>query len=163
VSERQDTEVRAVLDTVMRLLRSEPGPVTRLRVESGEAAVELEWAAGGGHEPVAGRNGTAAPALAAAATATLEPPDAREAADLQYLTAPMIGTFYQAPGPGEPPFVRVGDVVEPGQQVGILEAMKLMNPIEADRAGRVVEILVPDATAVEYDQRLIALGPVDKA
>ena len=73
--------------------------------------------------------------------------------------APVVGTFYRAPEPGAPPFVAVGDLIRPGQVVGIVEAMKLMNEVTADQAGRVVEVLVDDGQPVEYDQPLIALEP----
>lgn len=76
-----------------------------------------------------------------------------------HVRSPIVGTFYQAPEPGSPPFVSVGDSVTEGQQVGIVEAMKLMNRIDADVAGKVVAILVPDGTPVEYDLPLIALEP----
>lgn len=74
------------------------------------------------------------------------------------VTAPMIGTFYSAPGPGEAPFVQVGDEVEVGQVVGIVEAMKIMNEIIADRPGIVIDILVQNAQAVEYGSPLLRLG-----
>jgi acetyl-CoA carboxylase biotin carboxyl carrier protein len=76
------------------------------------------------------------------------------------ITAPMIGTFYSAPSPGDPPFVRVGDAVEVGQVVGVIEAMKIMNEIVADRPGIVVEILVANAQPVEYGSALIRLAPI---
>jgi acetyl-CoA carboxylase biotin carboxyl carrier protein len=66
------------------------------------------------------------------------------------VTAPMVGTAYLAPQPGEPPFVRVGDTVAPGQPLLIIEAMKVMNQIRAPRAGQVARILVADAQPVEY-------------
>jgi acetyl-CoA carboxylase biotin carboxyl carrier protein len=69
----------------------------------------------------------------------------------------MVGTFYSAPEPGAEPFVTVGDEVRAGQQIAILEVMKLMTPVGADRAGRVAEVLVPDGTSVEYGTGLIAL------
>ena len=71
----------------------------------------------------------------------------------------MVGTFYRAPEPGAAPFVTVGDLVRPGQVVGIVEAMKLMNEVTAERAGRVTEVLVDDGRPVEYDQPLVALDP----
>ena len=77
------------------------------------------------------------------------------------VTAPMVGTFYRAPEPGADPFVSVGDEVEPEQVVGIVEAMKLMNPITAETGGRVVEILVDNAEPVEFGRALIALAPAD--
>lgn len=73
------------------------------------------------------------------------------------VTAPMIGTYYSAPSPGEDPFVRVGDEVEVGQVVGIIEAMKIMNEIVADKPGVVSEILVENAQAVEYGSSLVRL------
>jgi acetyl-CoA carboxylase biotin carboxyl carrier protein len=75
------------------------------------------------------------------------------------ITAPMIGTYYSAPAPGEAPFVQVGDRVEIGQVVGIIEAMKIMNEIAADRSGIVKEVLVANAQAVEYGSPLIRLVP----
>ncbi|MEV5414167.1 acetyl-CoA carboxylase biotin carboxyl carrier protein [Thermopolyspora sp. NPDC052614] len=77
------------------------------------------------------------------------------------VASPMVGTFYRAPEPGAAPYVEVGDTVEAGQQVGIVEAMKLMNPIVAERPGRVVEVIADDGSPVEYDQPLIVLVPCD--
>jgi acetyl-CoA carboxylase biotin carboxyl carrier protein len=73
------------------------------------------------------------------------------------ITAPMIGTYYASPSPGEDPFVQIGDEVEVGQVVGIIEAMKIMNEIIADRAGVVDEVLVENAQAVEYGSPLVRL------
>lgn len=73
------------------------------------------------------------------------------------ITAPMVGTFYRAPAPGADPYVKVGDVVEVGQTLCIIEAMKLMNEIESEVRGRVVEILVENAEPVEYGQPLFVL------
>ncbi|WP_157406730.1 acetyl-CoA carboxylase biotin carboxyl carrier protein, partial [Actinomadura rubrobrunea] len=72
--------------------------------------------------------------------------------------SPLVGTFYRAPSPGARPFVEVGDEVEEGQQVAIVEAMKLMNAVTVDRPGRVVEVLVSDAEPVEYGQPLFVLA-----
>jgi len=74
------------------------------------------------------------------------------------VTSPMIGTYYSAPTPGEAPFVHVGDDVDVGQVVGIVEAMKIMNEIISDRAGVVLEVLVENAQPVEYGSPLIRLG-----
>lgn len=76
------------------------------------------------------------------------------------ITAPMVGTFYRAPAPDAEPFVEVGDVVEPGQTVCIVEAMKLMNEIEAERRGKIVKILVENEDPVEYGQPLFILKEV---
>jgi acetyl-CoA carboxylase biotin carboxyl carrier protein len=71
----------------------------------------------------------------------------------------MIGTYYAAPGPGEPVFIEPGDEIEVGQTIAIIEAMKIMNEIAADRAGVVLEVLVRNAQAVEYGQPLLRLEP----
>lgn len=73
------------------------------------------------------------------------------------VTAPMIGTYYSAPAPGEAPFIQVGDEVEVGQAIGIIEAMKIMNEIISDHAGIVSEVLVTNAQSVEYGSPLIRL------
>lgn len=73
------------------------------------------------------------------------------------VTAPMIGTYYASPSPGEAPFVQVGDEVEVGQVIGIIEAMKIMNEIISDRSGVVAEVMVENAQAVEYGSPLIRL------
>jgi len=75
----------------------------------------------------------------------------------EIIVAPMVGTFYAAPAPNEDPFVSEGDVVEPGQVVGIIEAMKMMNEIESELAGRISRILVQNAQAVEYGQPLMVV------
>ncbi|MXW39746.1 MAG: acetyl-CoA carboxylase biotin carboxyl carrier protein [Synechococcus sp. SB0668_bin_15] len=102
---------------------------------------------------------------AVAPVAPVAPPTPRTSAppgrsDLIEVRAPMVGTFYRAPAPEEPPFVDVGDRVQVGQTLCILEAMKLMNEIEADVAGEVVEVLVENGTPVEFDQPLLRLKPL---
>jgi acetyl-CoA carboxylase biotin carboxyl carrier protein len=134
-------------------------PLKKMKVSSEDKSVELEWDADGQAHPA----GSAEPATAAAAP-TAEDPETSGSEDGDsshfHITSPLVGTFYQAPEPGARPFVSPGDVVEPGQQVAIIEAMKLMNPVEADRSGQVTEILAPDKSAVEYGQPLIALAPI---
>ncbi len=73
--------------------------------------------------------------------------------------SPMVGTFYRSPAPGEAPFVEVGDRVKAGQSVCIIEAMKLMNEIEAEVSGQVMEILVQNGEPVEYGQPLMRINP----
>lgn len=75
------------------------------------------------------------------------------------IPSPMVGTFYRAPAPGEPPFVEVGDRVRSGQTVCIVEAMKLMNEIETEVSGQVMEILVNNGEPVEYGQPLMRINP----
>jgi acetyl-CoA carboxylase biotin carboxyl carrier protein len=81
---------------------------------------------------------------------------------ISVVRAPLVGTFYAAPSPGADPFVRVGDEIESGQTLGIVEAMKLMNPILADEPGVVTQILVADTESVEYDQVLVYLRPTGR-
>jgi acetyl-CoA carboxylase biotin carboxyl carrier protein len=73
--------------------------------------------------------------------------------------APMVGTFYKSPNPDEPPFVQVGDSIQQGHKLCVIEAMKLFNDIEADMAGTIVEVLVDNASPVEYDQPLFLIAP----
>ena len=80
--------------------------------------------------------------------------------DFVEVTAPMVGTFYRAPGPEEPPFVEIGSKISVGQAVCILEAMKLMNELESEVSGEVIEILVENGTPVEFGQALMRLKPV---
>ena len=80
--------------------------------------------------------------------------------ELVEVTAPMVGTFYRAPGPEEPPFVEIGSRINVGQAVCILEAMKLMNELESEVSGEVVEILVENGTPVEFGQVLMRLKSV---
>jgi len=77
----------------------------------------------------------------------------------ELVTSPLVGTFYRAPSPDSVPFVEVGDPVRKGQTLCIIEAMKLMNEIEAERDGKVLEILVADGQAVEYGQPLVRVEP----
>ncbi|NBP99192.1 MAG: acetyl-CoA carboxylase biotin carboxyl carrier protein, partial [Synechococcaceae bacterium WB6_3A_227] len=80
--------------------------------------------------------------------------------DLVEIKAPMVGTFYSSPAPGEDAFVQIGSKVSIGQTICILEAMKLMNELEAEQSGEVVEILVTNGTPVEYNQVLMLLRPI---
>ena len=106
-----------------------------------------------------------APAPAAApvaAPAAPEAPAAPAAADdSKYITvkSPMIGTFYRSPSPDKPVFKEVGDAVKKGDAVCIIEAMKLFNEIESEVSGKIVKVLVDDATPVEYDQPLFLVDP----
>lgn len=96
----------------------------------------------------------AAPAASPAAPAAAEEP----AVTGTPVTSPMVGTFYRAPNPGAEPFVKVGDRVEVGQTLGIIEAMKLLNEIEAETAGVIKEICVENAQPVEFGQPLFIIG-----
>jgi acetyl-CoA carboxylase biotin carboxyl carrier protein len=102
----------------------------------------------------------AAPVAAPAAPPSPAPPAAAAVrGDLLEVTAPMVGTFYRASAPGEPAFVELGSRISAGQTICILEAMKLMNELEAEVSGEVVEILVENGTPVEFGQVLMRVRP----
>nr|AJD20036.1 Acetyl-CoA carboxylase [uncultured bacterium] len=147
---------------VADLLEAVPGPLRSIRVTAGNVSIELEWPVVPDPvtAPAAAFAAPVAVAVGAAAVDTASPAagPAAPADDHHRITAPMVGTFYRALSPGAKPFVEVGDVLEKGRQVGILEAMKLMNAIESDVAGRVVEILVEDGAPVEYGQPLFVVA-----
>lgn len=96
----------------------------------------------------------------APAPSSSSPPAAKSAkSSHRPLKCPMAGTFYRSPGPGEPPFVKVGDKVKKGQVVCIIEAMKLMNEIEADQSGTIVDVLAEDGKPVSVDTPLFVIEP----
>jgi acetyl-CoA carboxylase biotin carboxyl carrier protein len=144
----------AALRRQLRQLTAElGGPPRRVRMSCGDVLLEIEWqpavpAPDGptdrpAHPPTP--PGTAAPAETAARRPTV--------------VSPLVGTFYRAPEPGAAPYVEVGDAIEAGQVIGIVEAMKLMNQVTAEQAGLVVEVLVDDGQPVEFEQPLVALAP----
>lgn len=114
-------------------------------VPGGEAAIASEPAPA-----------LAPPTAPAPPPAQAAPPAAKDT-DLVDITSPMVGTFYRAPAPDEPPYVEVGDRIRVGQTVCIIEAMKLMNELEAEVAGEVVEILADNAQPVEFGQPLMRI------
>lgn len=100
---------------------------------------------------------SAAPVAAAPATEKSEP--ASDDSKFVTIKSPMIGTFYRKPSPDKDVFVNVGDEVSSGKVVCVIEAMKLFNQIESEVSGKIVKILVDDATPVEYDQPLFLVDP----
>jgi len=118
-------------------------PVTHFAVHTGPAAAA---------EVSAPAAPAAAPVESAAAAPAVE-------AGLHTVHSPIVGTFYECPSPGSPPFVKPGDTVEVGQVLCIVEAMKLMNEIEADVAGEIVKKLVANGQPIEYGQELFVIRP----
>lgn len=90
---------------------------------------------------------------------TPEKKDEQQSSTAITVTSPMIGTFYRSSSPDKPPFVNVGDVIKPGSVLCIVEAMKLFNEIESEVSGRIVKVLVDDASPVEYDEPLFLVEP----
>lgn len=138
-----------------------------VNIETGEFKVSVKRNAAGQFVPAASAP-VSAPAPVAAAPApqvSVAVPAAApapKADDSKYLTikSPMIGTFYRSGGPDKPSFVEIGDEVTAGKVVCIVEAMKLFNEIESEISGRIVKVLVENATPVEYDQPLFLVEPI---
>jgi acetyl-CoA carboxylase biotin carboxyl carrier protein len=136
----------------------------KIVIKTGKTAIAAPVMVQANPVPVAHQQVTAAPVHQAPVTENKAntPPANNSATDeSKYLTikSPMIGTFYRSPGPDKPVFANVGDEVTPGKTVCIIEAMKLFNEIESDIKGKIVKILVNDATPVEYDQPLFLVDP----
>ncbi|KPJ65682.1 hypothetical protein AMJ44_09750 [candidate division WOR-1 bacterium DG_54_3] len=122
--------------------------ITGLAVEEGGVKYEVRREKG---EVVSSHS------LPAQVAPPISPPAEAEEEGLAAITSPMVGTFYRAPSPEAPPFVEVGDELEPGKVVCIIEAMKLFNEIEAEVKGRVTKILVENGQPVEYGQKLLLI------
>lgn len=133
--------------------------IAELEITEGDDKVRIVKAS---HAPSMGAPVTyaAAPAALAPAPVTAEPvaPVAPAAPQGEVVKAPMVGTFYRAPSPGASPFVEVGQTVKEGQPLCIIEAMKLLNEIEADKSGVIKEILVDNGEPVEFGQPLFLIG-----
>ena len=143
-SEPDATMLDAVRRTAADLLARSPQPPSTLNVRAGGISVEMAW------------NTTAEAATGPAAT-PIQLTSVPSVPAGKTVTAATVGVFYRASSPGAPPFVSEGDEITPGQQVAIIEAMKLMLPVEADRGGRIAEVLVGDGEAVEFGQPLFRL------
>ena len=138
-------------DLHIRLRKPSPGLVL-----AGQRAVAAP-------EIIVANPGSAAPAIeGASASAPAGASEARLTEDLHLVKSPIVGTFYPSPSPGAEPFVKVGAFVETGQTLCIVEAMKLMNEIEADETGEIVRIFVENGQPVEYGQPLFGIRPSRK-
>ena len=147
---------------VGELARTLSGDLHRIRVRGGDREIEVEWADPAQiPAPAPDAPGTAHPAGTAHVPDAVPPPPADD--DLTAVRAPLVGCYYAAPSPGAEPFVQVGDEVEAGTTVAIIEAMKMMNPIVAGEPGVVAEVLVTNGDSVEYDQVLLRLRPKEQA
>ncbi len=133
----------------------------KLHIKRGSAAQSIQTAAS---MPVASTGSVAAavpplpPPVAPAPAAAVAPVGSNAAEeDLVIVKSPIVGTYYEAPSPGAPPFVKVGDTVKEGQVLCIIEAMKLMNEIEADASGEIAKMYVPNGSPVEYGMPLFGI------
>jgi len=140
--------------------------VAEIEVQRGENRVRIRRTVGGRHDVLVPQSSMGpAPApmmetvvqtgpLASSSAAAAAP-----AGNEVIVKSPIVGTYYDSPKPGDPPFVKVGDTVEPGQVLCIIESMKLMNEIESEIAGTVVAKLMENGRAVEYGEALFAIRP----
>jgi len=134
----------------------EESGINEIEIHEGEESVRITR-----HAPGA-QTAYLAPPMAAPpppAASTVAAPTKAEPAEVpgHRVTAPMVGTFYRAPSPGASPFVEIGSAVEVGDTLCIIEAMKMLNPIEADKAGTIREVLVENGHPVEYGQPLFII------
>ena len=137
--------------------------LTRVKIEQEGFSIEMEKAAPTTAVVSAPEVVTSVPvatAPSATSAAQTESAPATQAHTGDFIYSPMVGTFYEAPSPDSPPFVKVGDIVKKGQTLAILEAMKIMNELEADFDCKIVDILVKNGQAVEYDMPLFAVEKI---
>jgi acetyl-CoA carboxylase biotin carboxyl carrier protein len=146
-------------DVKLRVKRGNSTSVTQVVAVPAAAAAPLI-----AHAPAAApaHSAPAAPPPAAPASAPAAPEPTSEEAELvgaHIIKSPIVGTFYESPSPGAPPFVKPGDPVSVGQVLCIVEAMKLMNEIESDYSGTIIKRFVNNGQPVEYGQQLFAVKP----
>ena len=136
--------------------------ITKLKIKEGDFSIELQKGYEGSvsYAPVVSAapqvvaSAPVAPPQAPSASAPVAPSVAKEGI---FIKSPMVGTFYKCPSPGAPAFASVGQVIKKGQSIGIIEAMKIMNEIEAEFDCKIVEILVEDGQPVEFDMPLFSV------
>jgi acetyl-CoA carboxylase biotin carboxyl carrier protein len=131
----------------------------RVRIRRSQDVLSQEYVIPAAGRPAPATRGTGNPAPAALPASEEHQAEAGLDPSLVLVKSPIVGTFYEAPSPGAPPFVKPGDTVNPGQVLCIIESMKLMNEIEAEIAGVVVSKLVDNAQPVEYGEALFAVRP----
>jgi acetyl-CoA carboxylase biotin carboxyl carrier protein len=134
----------------------EESGISEIEISEGEESVRISRYPKPGTVVTAAAPPAPAPAPAAAAPAAAPEPVAPPVRG-QQVTAPMVGTFYSGPAPGAKPFVDIGTEVKPGDTLCVIEAMKMMNQIESEFAGRVVSVLVENGSPVEFGQPLFVI------
>ena len=137
----------------------EESGIAEIEIKEGEESVRISRMPGGVvAAPAYAPPPLPAPVAAAIAAAPVAAAPAAPPPSLDHMVqAPMVGTFYSAPAPGAKPFVQIGDEVKVGQVLCIIEAMKMMNQIESDRAGKITSVLVQNGAPVEFGQALYAI------
>jgi acetyl-CoA carboxylase biotin carboxyl carrier protein len=146
------------LKALLRLM--EGNDVEELEVEEGGRRVRIRRRSAQGAVNAPGAQRPVPASLPGAKIPSTSNVAASEAAGLVPIEAPMVGTFYRAPAPGADPYVKEGDIVQKGTVVCIIEAMKLMNEIETEVAGRIVNVMAENGQPVEFGQALFLVEPV---
>jgi acetyl-CoA carboxylase biotin carboxyl carrier protein len=145
------------LKTLIELVES--SGIAELEIQEGEERVRITRAPAAGTQTTMFHAPAAVPTVAAPAAAIVpEPPAEPPEPEGHLVKSPMVGTFYRAASPGAKAFVEVGDTVQAGDPLCIIEAMKLMNEIEADKSGVVKQILAENGQPVEFGQPLVVIG-----
>lgn len=155
-----EEHMRALCQEAIALVHRLPGPVRRIVMRTTDHSVEVEWPTG---DAASASMVTTLPAAAVSRTLAAAPeevPTAEPGAATHVVRAPLVGTLYHRLQPGADPFVTVGEIVEVGQTVAIVEAMKLLNHIVTEVAGRVLEICASDGEPVEFEQPLLRILPL---
>ena len=150
------------ISEIRRLVKLvEASDINELEIEEEGARVKIVKRAGNGLAPVQMTMPVSQVESAAPGAPTADQPESpAQVVDSQVkVTSPMVGTFYRAPSPEAPPYVETGDHVKIGQVLCIIEAMKLMNELEAEASGRIVSIAVENAQPVEFGQTLFTIDP----
>lgn len=132
----------------------EESNINELEITEGEESVRISR---GGPIAYAAAPVAMAPAVAAPAAVAAAPTAAADELSGHVVRSPMVGSYYSSPAPGSPTFVKVGQTVAPGDVLCIIEAMKMMNQIEADKAGTIGAILLEDGEPVEFDQPMFTI------
>ncbi len=132
----------------------EESGISELEISEGEETVRISRHARGGAQPVVQYQAAPAQAPATPAAVTAPGAPARPAIDEHTIVSPMVGTYYSSPSPGAKVFVEIGSEIKVGQTLCIIEAMKMMNQIESDKAGRITAILAKNGDPVEFGQPL---------
>jgi acetyl-CoA carboxylase biotin carboxyl carrier protein len=141
----------------------EESGIAEIEIKEGEEAVRISrmpFGASGAHAAQSAHLAPAHLSPSAAATAAALPaqtPAPKPKSNEHVITAPMVGTFYASPSPGAKPFVEIGDEIKAGQVLCIIEAMKMMNQIEADKSGRIASVMARNGDPVEFGQPLFVV------
>lgn len=157
-------DIKQIQDLIKLVNKSNIGEVTieeenfRLTIKQKKDAAPV-YASGPMMQQALSQAPPPPPGPGASADAAKKAEESAKAENYITVKSPMIGTFYRQQGPGKPLFVSVGDSIEKGQVVCIIEAMKLFNEIESEVSGKIVKVLVEDASPVEFDQPLFLVEP----